>query len=256
MTANNSLRIICGLVCVTFTAIVNAAPSPKLPEGFIRCKIYDKDADECMRNAIQVSIPHLANGIPSLGIHKIDPMLISELKIHQSTGPVNIKLSFKDLYIHNIKHAVIDSAHYDPENYTLFMDLHNPKGVELEGDYEISGKVLILPIVGKGKCKINLDLSRVIANVQLKPVVKNGNTHLEIVKLLWKFTATKLVLKFDNLFNGDKALGDNMNLFLNENWRDLLTELQPDIEDVLSVAYAEVGKQFLTRIPLNQIVSE
>jgi len=26
----------------------------------------------------------------------------------------------------------------------------------IEGDYEISGKVLVLPVVGKGKCRINL----------------------------------------------------------------------------------------------------
>lgn len=26
----------------------------------------------------------------------------------------------------------------------------------MDGDYEISGKVLILPIVGKGRCKINI----------------------------------------------------------------------------------------------------
>jgi len=45
---------------------------------------------------------------------------------------------------------------YDPVNYNLFIDLQNPKSIMLDGDYEISGKVLILPIVGKGKCKISL----------------------------------------------------------------------------------------------------
>jgi len=36
------------------------------------------------------------------------------------------------------------------------MDMDNPKTVIIEGDYEISGKVLVLPIVGKGKCKISI----------------------------------------------------------------------------------------------------
>lgn len=99
----------------------------------------------------------------------------------------------------------------------------------MDGDYEISGKVLILPIVGKGRCKINIgniiinimkqiifyfvfitfiDVSNLIGNIKLKSVLKNGNKHLEIVNISWTFTASKLNLKFDNLFNGDKALGN------------------------------------------------
>jgi len=42
----------------------------------------------------------------------------------------------------------------------------------------------------------------------LKSVLKNGNKHLEIGNISWTFTASKLNLKFDNLFNGDKALGN------------------------------------------------
>jgi len=48
--------------------------------------------------------------------------------------------------------------------------------------------------------------------------------------------------------------GDNMNLFLNENWRELLIELQPAIEDVFGAAFTEVGQQFLSRVPLNQLL--
>lgn len=38
-------------------------------------------------------------------------------------------------------------------------------------------------------------------------------------------------MHFENLFNGNKALGDNMNLFLNENWSDILHELKAPIVD-------------------------
>lgn len=53
-----------------------------------------------------------------------------------------------------------------------------------------------------------IDVAKLVATVQLKPVIKNGNKHLEVVKIAWKFTPTKLNLKFENLFNGDKALGN------------------------------------------------
>jgi len=36
------------------------------------------------------------------------------------------------------------------------IEVHPEKSIILEGDYETSGKVLILPIVGQGRCKIVL----------------------------------------------------------------------------------------------------
>lgn len=49
-------------------------------------------------------------------------------------------------------------------------------------------------------------------------------------------------IKLTNLFNGDQALGAHMNQFLNENWSDVWTELQPSIH----TAIAEVVKNVLT----------
>lgn len=45
-----------------------------------------------------------------------------------------------------------------------------------------------------------------------------------------------------------------MNVFLNENWRELINELQPAIEDVFAVAFQGIIQQFLNRIPANQII--
>jgi len=51
---------------------------------------------------------------------------------------------------------------YNAETYSLDIEVHPEKSIMLDGDYETSGKVLILPIVGKGKCKI------VIGNIIIK----------------------------------------------------------------------------------------
>jgi hypothetical protein len=252
MTAN-MLNIVCGLVCVVIVC-VNAAPSSKLPPGFIQCKKSDPKFDACLMMGLQSAVPHLAKGVPNLGINKMDPLRISSLLIDQGTGPVGIKLDFKDLDISNLRSIVFDKVHYNPESYSLDAEVHLEKSIILDGDYETSGKVLILPIVGKGRCKIILDISKLVGTIQMKKVEKNGNKYLEIVKIAWKFTPTNMILKLDNLFNGDKALGDNMNLFLNENWRELLKELQPAIEEVFGQAFKEIAQNFLRRVPENQIV--
>lgn len=47
-------------------------------------------------------------GVPSLGILKMDPLRIDKLLIDQGSGPVSIKLDFKNLDIGNLKSIVID----------------------------------------------------------------------------------------------------------------------------------------------------
>lgn len=45
-----------------------------------------------------------------------------------------------------------------------------------------------------------------------------------------------------------------MNVFLNENWREVITELQPAIEEVFGAAFTGIGQQFLNRVPINQVI--
>lgn len=40
---------------------------------------------------------------------------------------------------------------------------------------------------------------------------------------------------FGNLYNGDKALGETTNLFLNDNWRDIYNEIKGSIFDAFSL---------------------
>lgn len=44
-----------------------------------------------------------------------------------------------------------------------------------------------------------------------------------------------------------------MNVFLNENWNELLIDMRPAIEEAFKLAFIEIGHQFLRRIPFNQI---
>lgn len=41
-------------------------------------------------------------------------------------------------------------------------------------------------------------------------------------------------MKLSNLFNGDQALGNHMNQFLNENWNDVWLELQPAVQSTIA----------------------
>lgn len=63
-------------------------------------------------------------------------------------------------------------------------------------------------------------------------------------------------LYLENLFNGNKALGDNMNLFLNENWEIILQELKPAIRETLSQILSGIINNVFSKIPYAEYFSD
>lgn len=44
-----------------------------------------------------------------------------------------------------------------------------------------------------------------------------------------------------------------MNMFLNQNWRDILKEVQPAFESALGMAFHSISRQFFNKVPYNKI---
>jgi len=65
---------------------------------------------------------------------------------------------------------------------------------------------------------------------------KNGANYLKINNVKVKYELSDVHIHLDNLFNGDKALGDRMNEFLNENWKALAEEVRPAAMDRMTMS--------------------
>jgi hypothetical protein len=65
-----------------------------------------------------------------------------------------------------------------------------------------------------------------------------------------------MYLQLDNLFNGNKALGDNMNLFLNENWQIILQELKPPVREALAQIFASLVNRVFDKLPYVDMFSD
>ncbi|XP_037827504.1 protein takeout-like [Lucilia sericata] len=84
----------------------------------------------------------------------------------------------------------------------------------------------------------------IIMNFVGTPLEKEGVTYMNIEQLNSDVVPKKMLYNVQNLFNGDKALGDNMNLFLNENWKEIYDEVRGS----LNKAYAKVFKDVLNAV--------
>lgn len=63
---------------------------------------------------------------------------------------------------------------------------------------------------------------------------KNNRNYLNVKDIKVNYDVGRVKIHLNNLFNGDNALGERMNEFLNENWDALSEELRPLLEKALS----------------------
>jgi hypothetical protein len=63
----------------------------------------------------------------------------------------------------------------------------------------------------------------------------------------------RLHFKLDNLFNGDKTLGDNINQVMNDNWKEVYGDVKSSYEEAFGKIFASVFDNLLARVPIAEL---
>lgn len=120
----------------------------------MRCDTEDND---CLPKAMEYFIDKAKDGIPSLNVPSMDPLVIPVVKIEQGReSSVAVKLVFKDVKVHGITNAKINKTvgfSHDPNSSKYEIYARVPR-LEMIAKYSINGRVLILPVVGNGKSNL------------------------------------------------------------------------------------------------------
>lgn len=88
------------------------------------------------------------------------------------------------------------------------------------------------------------------------PLEKDGETYMTIKDMQLDAEPKHMTYKVENLFNGDKTLGDNMNLFLNENWNDIYQEVRTSLAEGFSEIYGDVINDVFSKYPYEKFFTE
>uniref|UniRef100_A0A1L8DQC8 Putative hemolymph juvenile hormone binding protein n=1 Tax=Nyssomyia neivai TaxID=330878 RepID=A0A1L8DQC8_9DIPT len=241
------------LLLLTVLIFVKSSLSAKFPDDIQKCKAADL---KCLPEIITKVIKNVPNGHRGLHLIPIDPLHINEIKItQQRESPVNINLVLSNTDIIGLQNVVVTKVkgfEKDPTNVVFEADA-KLKQILLLGRYKIDGRVLILPIQGNGKSNLTLDNLTFKLKFKTTQTLKNSKTYIQTKDFLFNFDTTRLYISFENLFNGDRALSDNMNRFLNENWKDILDELKPAITDAFSQIFNSIINTIFSRIAYSDI---
>ncbi|XP_053616904.1 protein takeout isoform X1 [Plodia interpunctella] len=226
-----------------------------LPDSFRRCGQTDKKLNDCLKAAVPDALRKMREGIPSLGVPPMEPLHVAGINISSGAGPVVISQNYRNIKLHGLTDSLLTTYKADLKRYRLRTDSITPK-MEFIGDYVMKGRILVLPIQGKGIANITMVNLVVKHDLIFEPVTRDGQIYMHMKDYRVKFIPERVILHFSNLFNGDKRLGDQMNLFLNENSELVFNELKESYEKSLSSVFQDVTNKIFDKVPMNKIFPE
>ncbi|KAG6454228.1 circadian clock-controlled protein daywake [Manduca sexta] len=234
------------LLFLCLTACVYSATGNKAP--FItKCNGEDS---KCITAAAQTAIPILAAGIAELGVETMDPLNIASVNASSS----NLQLLVKDVVVTGTKNCQAAKVERDVKNSKLFVNLLCD--ATMKGQYDMKGKLLFLPIEGKGDMRVILRKILIHAEVDLEEKVgKDSKNHWNIKKWKHEFELKdKSEVEFDNLFNGNELLAKTVKDLIAENGNEIILDIGPEIIKAVVAKVAKNCNHFFRAVPLEELV--
>ncbi|PNF31913.1 hypothetical protein B7P43_G07906, partial [Cryptotermes secundus] len=191
-------------------------------------------------------------GIPQLKIPPMDPLLIPELSVDHASGPVTIDSTFRNLHIQGITNFRVRKVSTDLENYRMQFDVAFPY-VQSHGDCEINGKILMLPISGSGDCWNNYTGITAIGLLIGHKESRDGQDYMKVDEFKFSIGMNHADIHFNNLFNGNKELGESMNELFSQNWEAVFQELKPLVDETISAILTDVARKVFERFPFAEL---
>lgn len=218
------------------------------------CARRDPGFEACALESAQETIKHIVNGDRKYKIPVIDPLEIIEIVVSkQGQQQAGIDLKFNNAKIRGLKNAIITAVRINYDKKTIGLDLDLP-WINLLGEYEISGRILLLPITGKGPINVTLDGTTTQFESDWIVKKKDDTEFMSLVNSrLRNFEPKGVHYDLQNLFNGDKLLGTQMNNFLNENWKESFQELSPPIIQAISTVISNIVNNIASVVEYDKV---
>ncbi|XP_030754804.1 protein takeout-like [Sitophilus oryzae] len=238
------------IIVVLCLSVVYGAKN--LPDYIVACKRYDPNLNNCAAKNANNGLPRLLKGDKEFKTPNLIPLKVPELEMKSGN---NLKIIMKDLVIDGLEAAKINTIEIDPKKQNVIITVYVP-WLSIGSDYTISGQILILPISGSGPANMTFYDNTFVYNFDYETYKKkDGKEYIKIAKSSTDIDIKRSYFNLDNLFNGNKELGENMNKFLNENSQDVVKELgYPVVAELVQVIVNQVFNAFLRVVPYDEIL--
>ncbi|XP_066255637.1 protein takeout-like [Euwallacea similis] len=241
------------LVAVFIGLCLNdGAGAAKLPSTWTKCSRTVKTFPECLRKGIEYAVNSLDKPTPELGLGSLEPLDIPALDIGEGRGAVNVAQHFKNVKLYGLTNAKILRSMIDWEKKIMITDSLSPS-LRMEAEYAMKGRVLLLPVVGQGACNITLQNMKIHHVMSFDYVERKGKTYMKVSDITVSLNPEKIGFKFNNLFNRQKELGENINNVLNDNSAEVFNDVREGYEKSFGLIFKDLANRILLKVPVKDI---
>ncbi|KAJ8970833.1 hypothetical protein NQ317_000706, partial [Molorchus minor] len=215
------------------------------------CKRGDPNFNECVKQHAVAAIPSLLKGDKEFKIPNLVPFHIDSILLKPSD---NLSIKMKNIVLRGLETAEVRNIIFDLEKKHAHAQLAFKK-IVLDGEYNIDGRILVVPIMGHGPANIVSDNFVVDYSFDYDLVKKeDGKEYIDPnIRTTTEYTSQKNHYQFDNLFNGDKILGDRINEFLNEHQAELHEDLKGSLSEVINSVVTSILKSIIATVPYDEV---
>ncbi|XP_028036471.1 circadian clock-controlled protein-like [Bombyx mandarina] len=212
-------------------------------------KKCESDDSKCLKESAQATIPIFVEGIENLGVEKLDPFNIKYLDASSQL----LKLILKDATVRGLRNTVVKKIRRNKLKSKLSITLLC--SVDLEGEYELDGQVLILPIRGKGR--LHAALRKVQISVEADLGVETGADGVQHWTVKdWNHNyqlKDKSTLELDNLFDGNDVLAQAAKQLIATSGNEIILEVGSPIVNAIATKIVENVKNFFKNVPATEL---
>ncbi|XP_014245420.1 circadian clock-controlled protein-like [Cimex lectularius] len=221
----------------------------KIPSYIHVCKRNDPNLNQCIVNSVQALLPKLKKGIPELDVPALEPLHLPEIVISRGG---NFKAIGKNIIVRGASNFEIKNFKSDVNKVEYQVVLRFPE-LFFDGIYDVDAKLLTLPIKGRGPMKGSGTDIEGNAIIKGRKVSKGGKTYLKFDRLDLKLKMKNYSVRLENLFDGDKTLGEAINNVLNDNKKELMRMIRPKAEQVASSVLLEVANKITEHFEYDEL---
>jgi len=249
--ASKALFYVCAIAVFCLATLCGAVNKP-IPKYLHVCHKSDVHLTECMIKSIETLRPYLVRGIPELDIPSIDPINIGDLLVSESTQSNGIRITAKNIKSYGSGAFRIRNLEVIEYGQLYNVEVFFPE-MRVEGTYDVSGQVLLLPIKGTGQFVGNF--TDCIGNARLQFARKQvGDEAIaQIKKFTIKIKVGKGAIKLHNLFNGDQVLGEAINAVINQNFDVVSKDIIPLVEKALQRTLRRIATKITENFSYDEV---
>ena len=100
------------------------------------------------------------------------------------------------------------------------------------------------------------DKLRLEVSFALEEYDKKGKKHYKVASTKLVLTPQLMRFHLENLFDGDKALGDNINQVLNENWSEVFSDVKTSYEEAFGQIFGSILDNVLKKVSTREIFGD